>query len=163
MRFLPYIVAALICAAIGGKIAWTVQGVRIDTAKAETAEAVADFEHYKAEQIRLKNEADSVAEKQRADASLAYANLKGELKDEIAKGEVYRRCVAAGKCGAVRVPVQSGCSAGIRVPSPDRFDGTGENAVPLAGEPTAEVVNDCAVTTLMLNRLQAAIEGQAGY
>lgn len=164
-KFWPYIVAVALGAAIGGKVAWMVQGVRIDAAKADAASVRADFEQYKADQIAAKNEADRVAEKQRAEAAVQYANLKGELKDEIAKGEVFKRCVAAGKCGAlvVRVPVESGCSAGIRIPPASGFDGAGAHAVPLDREPAAEVANDCAVTTLMLNRLQADIEAQPGY
>ena len=163
-KFWPYIVAAAVGAAISGKVVWEVQQFRINSAKRDTAKVEAEFEQYKADQIRMKAEFDRVAEKQRAVASEQFAKLKGDLTDEIVKGDVYRRCVAAGKCGAIRVPVQSGCSASIRLPATGIAAGTGPDAIPVADESAApQVVNDCAITTLMLNRLQADIEAQPGF
>ena len=168
-KFWPYIVAAALGAAIGGKLAWSIQGYRIDSAKRDTAKVEAEFEQYKAEQIRLHNERERVAEKQRAEAAATFIQLKGELNDEIAKGEVFKRCVAAGRCGAVRVPIQSCSGSGIAAAPTTRLNATGENPIPLAGKLAApasgefEVVNDCAIATLQLNRLQVFIEVQDGY
>lgn len=139
--------------AIGFGAAWKLQGVRVDSAKNELAE-------YKTAQQRLKNEAEIAAEKRRKETANEYQAKIDQLD---ADHETYRRCVAAGRCGArvVRVPVMPD-RAGLRVPAPERPLEARTDAVPAAGEVAAEdgVLKDCARTTLQLNQLQADIEKQ---
>lgn len=150
VRFiLPYAVFSL----VGFVAAWQLQGVRLDAAKNELAE-------YKTEQQRLKNEAEIAAEKRRKETANDYQTKLDQLD---ADHETYRRCVAAGKCGArvIRVPVMPD-SAGLRVPPPGGSAEARADAVPVAGEVAAEdgILKDCARTTLQLNQLQADIEKQ---
>lgn len=150
VRFiLPYAVFSL----VGFVAAWQLQGIRLDAAKNELAE-------YKTEQQRLKNEADLAAEKRRKETANDYQTKLDQLD---ADHETYRRCVAAGKCGArvIRVPVMPD-SAGLRIPPPGGSAEASPDAVPAAGEVAAEdgILKDCARTTLQLNQLQADIEKQ---
>ncbi|TXH57178.1 MAG: hypothetical protein E6Q97_04755 [Desulfurellales bacterium] len=152
VRFiLPYAVFSL----VGFVAAWQLQGVRVDAAKNELAE-------YKTEQQRLKNEAEIAAEKRRKETANEYQTKLDALE---ADHDTYKRCVAAGKCGArvVRLPnLPNG--AGVRVSPPGRTDADRPDAVPVAGEVAegAEVLKDCARTTLQLNQLQDDIEKQSG-
>lgn len=143
-------------AASGGSAAWWIQGVRIDAAHNELTA-------YQQEQTRLAQEAKDAADAKRGKDGAIYAAMAKELSDEIAKGEVFRRCVAAGKCGRVRdVPA----GTGLRLPPVAGVDEDRGSAVPAAGEPAAEViplVADCAKVQLRLNVLQAEIESQPGY
>lgn len=138
---------------VGFGAAWKLQGVRVDAAKNELAE-------YKTEQQRLKNEADLAAEKRRKETIDEYQTKLDTLEND---HDTYRRCVAAGKCGArvVRVPVMPD-SAGLRIPPPGGSAEARPDAVPAAGEVAAEdgILKDCARTTLQLNQLQADIEKQ---
>jgi hypothetical protein len=152
--FLPYIIVCLAGAAIGGASAWKIQGLRITAAKQE-------FTDYKQEQTRLIQEAEDAADRKRDTDERLYNALAKDLKDEIAKGEVFHRCVAAGKCGRLpNVPAGSGCA----ISAARRADDRQPDAVPPAGDDAApEVIGDCAATTLQLNQLQAGIESQPGY
>jgi hypothetical protein len=138
---------------VGFGAAWKLQGVRVDSAKNELAE-------YKTAQQRLKNEAEIAAEKRRKETANDYQTKLDQLD---ADHETYRRCVAAGKCGArvIRVPVMPD-SAGLRIPPPGGSAEARPDAVPAAGEVAAEdgILKDCARTTLQLNQLQADIEKQ---
>lgn len=152
LKAAPYVIAA----ALAFGLAWWIQGLRITSAEQE-------FTSYKQKQAQIIQEAKDEADKQRLAEGKKYDDMAKGLADEIAKGEVFKRCVAAGKCGRMS-NVPSG--SGIRLPAASRVDGDSTNAVPLAGESAeegAQAVNDCAVTTLMLNRLQSGIEGQPGY
>lgn len=157
-RFWPHIISAV----IGATAAWAIQGIRLDMAEAETAVVQQAFDTYRLEQKRLAYEAAEKArelrEQSERDWRTKYAQLK---KDQ----DVFKRCVAAGKCGALRVSHLPGETAGAKPGlSPGiRLDAHGANAVPVAGEPAAAVLNDCAETTLMLNELQRGIESQEGY
>lgn len=150
VRFiLPYAVFSL----VGFVAAWQLQGIRLDAAKNELAE-------YKTEQQRLKNEADLAAEKRRKETANEYQTKLDALE---ADHDTYKRCVAAGKCGArvIRLPnLPNG--AGVRVPPPGGSAEASPDAVPVAGEVAAEdgILKDCARTTLQLNQLQADIEKQ---
>lgn len=153
LKAAPYVIAA----ALAFGLAWWIQGLRITAAEQE-------FKDYRQEQVRLIQEAEDAADKQRIDAGKAYNDMAKGLADEIAKGEVFKRCVAAGRCGSRVSNVPAG--SGIRLPPPGSVDGTSANTVPLAGEPAEEssqLANDCAVTTLMLNQLQTGVEAQPGY
>ena len=155
-KFWPYIVAFMLGATLAGGVAWKVQGLRLTSAKQE-------FAKYKLDQDAAEITKAKAADKQRKGASDEYDKLKTQLDAQITAGDVYKRCVAAGKCG-VR---QSTCSgSGIRLPTAVRTDEGGSDAVPVGQEGSAEgdpVINDCAVTTLMLNRLQMDVEAQPGY
>lgn len=150
VRFiLPYAVFSL----VGFVAAWQLQGIRLDAAKNELAE-------YKTEQQRLKNEAEIAAEKRRKETANEYQTKLDALE---ADHDTYKRCVAAGKCGArvIRLPnLPNG--AGVRVPPPGGSAEARTDAVPAAGEVAAEdgILKDCARTTLQLNQLQADIEKQ---
>lgn len=149
----PYALAA----ALAFGLAWWIQGLRITAAEQE-------FTDYRQEQVRLIQEAEDAADEQRAADGKAYNDMAKGLADEIAKGEVFKRCVAAGKCGSRVSNVPSG--SGIRLPPPGSVDGTSADTVPLveeSAEESSQLANDCAVTTLMSNRLQDGIEAQPGY
>ena len=150
VRFiLPYAVFSL----VGFVAAWQLQGIRLDAAKNELAE-------YKTEQQRLKNEADLAAEKRRKETANDYQTKLDALE---ADHDTYKRCVAAGKCGArvIRLPNLPD-SAGLRIPAPGGSAEASPDAVPAAGEVAAEdgILKDCARTTLQLNQLKADIEKQ---
>ena len=161
----PMVLLALLAAAFvagatsGGSFAWWVQGVRLTAAEQNHTAYV---QNLKAQEQENRDKAD----RKREVAAQQYADLERRLNDEIESGVVYRRCVAAGKCGA-RVLKPTSCSASIRIQTVSGVDEAGANAIPAGREPAAEgaddVVSDCAVTTLRLNRLQAEIEGQDGY
>ena len=96
---------------------------------------------------------------------MAYAAARQEFADAIQAGEVFKRCVASGRCTGARNP--SGvCEpttrrAGNGLSAPAKFDGASANPVSAPGVDAA--LNDCAVTTLQLNHLQQDIEAQQGY
>ena len=149
----PYILIALLAGAflLGGSAAWKIQGVRITAAEQEHTQYVQD-------QTTLRQEAIAEADRKREAHTKEYAHLERSLNDEIISGAVYKRCVAAGRCG---VRVVSSCPAAA-LPATSGVNETRADAVPLAGE-SAALANECAETTLMLNSLQQGIEGQAGY
>lgn len=156
-RFWPYLVAG----AVGFSAAWSLQGIRLDNAKAETVKVQQAFDGYKLEQKQLAYEREEEARKKREQADKEWREKYAQLQND---QDVFKRCVAAGRCGAVGVsglPGEAG-SPGIRLPTAQRLDATGTNAVPAAGE-SAPVLNDCAITTLMLNELQRDIANQRGY
>ena len=141
-----YLAAAL----AGFVLAWSAQGLRLTAAQQE-------FTAYKLDQQQASNVAAERATKQREESAYAYQILNAQLNQEIESGAVYRRCVAAGKCGRVQQRPAS-------LPAATVSPGTGTDAarpdpVPAAGDDAA-LANDCAVTTLRLNRLQDAVAAQ---
>lgn len=154
-QFWPYLVAFSIGASLAGSSAWTVQGYRLTAARQE-------FTNYQQEQTRVFQEAQHHADLQRNEANQAYERASQQLKNSVLAGDVYRRCVAAGKCG-MRQPAT--CAGGIRLPPAGVADATRTDPVPATGDPAAAepVVGECAETTLRLNQLQADIERQPGY
>lgn len=157
----PYVISGI----IGASIAWSIQEVRVSSAKNETKQCEADFREYVNEQAseRLKRE-DELRRASDA-ARTAYVAVERQLGEANERHAAYLRCVAAGKCGArvqyVTTPGQSTCS----VPPPDGANGTGTDSVPASGESAEEkgLVPDCVKTTLRLNYLQNLIEKQDGY
>jgi hypothetical protein len=154
---LPY----LACAAIGFAPAWWVQGLRIERLKQSHAA-------YVLKQADEAQAAIDAANKLKDQSDHDYQVSKSKLDEEMQRGEVYRRCVAAGKCGAV-VRVQS-CSGQAPAPAAaGSADAARPDSVPPAGERAEErseappVVNECAATTLTLNKLQNLVEAQDGY
>lgn len=157
------LIVAVAAGAASFYVAWQMQENRILTLKNDAAkkelERQAEFDR------RLLAEQQTQREK-----GDAYRSKLDDLEGQIAKGEAFRRCVAAGKCGSVRRE-SAVCPASGVSPRPDA-DAAGTDAIP-AGRESAEgaqeiaeepaVVRDCAKTTLMLNSLQDAIEAQDGY
>ena len=148
----------LIAAALG--LGFGVQTHRLDNAKLE-------FSDYKVAQQKEVQRQITVADKQREESANEYQEVKKQLEASIKTGEVFKRCVAAGKCGVryVTVPPRT-----VKSLSPaSRANAASADSVPVAGEPAAEVadvgdvVTDCARTTLQLNMLQADIEKQEGF
>ena len=144
---IPYLVAGI----AGFGLAFGIQELRLTHAEQE-------FTQYKQTQTQLIQEAKDAANKQRDVADAAYDTASKKLETALADGDAYRRCVAAGKCGRVR---PAPACTGVTLPTTSTADVSGANAVPA---PTGDAaINDCAVTTLMLNHLQADIEAQPGY
>ena len=154
--FLPYVGVALVAFSLGFGGAWKIQGLNITAVEQE-------FTEYQQTQTRLIQEEKDRADLQREKAGKDYEKLSNILDDEINNHVVYQRCVAAGKCG-VRVCTVSSCT-GLRLPASAGTDETRLDAVPSSAGAAEEdpVINDCAITTLMLNQLQSDIENQPGY
>ena len=158
----PYVLLGVVLGAFalggvtGGSVAWKVQGLRITSVEQE-------FTEFKQTQTALIQAEKDRANLQREKAGKDYEHLSSILNDEINRHVVLQRCVAAGKCGVRNNPVPAG--SGIRLPSTIGIDEDGSDAISLIARAAEEdpVVNDCAVTTLMLNQLQADIENQPGY
>lgn len=155
VRFaLPYVVAS----AVGFSIAWGLQGLRLDSAKADVKVEQQKLTDYKNAQQAAAIKAAQDAEQRRKETINEYAKkLEALGKDH----DAYKRCVAAGRCGAhvvrVRDVLPAPGESGIRAPS--GTDAASTDAVPATGTVTAEdgVVTDCARTTLQLNQLQLDI------
>ena len=157
---LPYTIAA----AVGFGAAWWVQGLNVTAAKNDRDRIANQYGNYKVEQQRLKNEAEAKAEQRRKETEDEWARKYEQLEKD---GNAFRRCVAAGKCGGLRVVPACPGGPGLRLPAAGGADGGGGSAVPPPGEPAAqdepEVIRDCAKVQLRLNELQADIERQPGY
>lgn len=160
---LPYVVAA----GFGFGVAWWVQGLNVAAAKNDRDKIANQYGNYKVEQQRLKNEAEAKAEQRRKETADEWARKYEQLEKD---GNAFRRCVAAGKCGGLRVVPACPGGPGLRLPAAGGADGGGGSAVPPPGEPAAqdeqdepEVIRDCAKVQLRLNELQADIERQEGY
>lgn len=152
----PLVLIALCAAAFvcGGSAAWWLQGLRVTAAQQALVS-------YKQAQKEAAQKAADDAEKARIESAKQYAHLSEILDNEINSGVVYQRCVAAGKCG-----VRTIYTNGVRLPSSSGVNEASTDSIPAGREATEigpEVVTDCAVTTLMLNQLQRAIETQPGY
>lgn len=154
---------------VGGSAAWWFQGLRVAHAQNETAKIKGEFEAFKIDLKRQEVENAEKAQQESAKNGDDFRRLKNELEKQIQDGEVFKRCVAAGKCGARVVRVQScntGCSSAGIAPRPGA-NAIGTDSVPLAGGSTEEgcqaLANDAAKTTLILNKLQERIESQPGY
>lgn len=153
--FVPHIMAFI----VGFGIALKIQDYKITGLKQEHTE-------YIQEQTRLVQEEIRHANEQREKSAKDYESAKKDLASQVAAGDVYRRCVAAGKCGVLAI---SGSQNGS-VPPAGRADGTSSDTVPTAGVGSSQIddknntlASDCATTTLMLNHLQRNIEQQTGY
>ena len=154
LRLIPFAVSAI----AGFAIAWWIQGLRVTSAEQ-------GFVDYKQEQVALEQKRKDDADKKREESARRYADTRAALEKEIEAGDVFRRCVLAGRCGVPRNPSgvceSSTSRSGGGLSAPNKPDGSSANAIPLAGDATA--INDCAVTTLQLNHLQQDIEEQPGY
>lgn len=145
----PYLLAA----SVGWGAAWHIQGLRITSAKQE-------FVTYKLQISDAETKRQQEDDEQRAKSAKEYAHLSELLDNEINQGVVYRRCVDAGRCGVRKqsCPVQA-----VAVPPASGANEASTDAIPIRQEPTEALAGECAETVLRLNRLQAAIEAQAGY
>ena len=144
---LPYAIAMI----VGFGLAFGIQGLRLTHAEQE-------FAQYKLDQQQLVQRQIDQANAQRKAASDDFLQTKAALEKKITVGDAYRRCVAAGRCGIVRSA--PACPGATVSPAPG-IDAAGADAVPAPAGDAA--INDCAVTTLMLNKLPADIEAQPGY
>lgn len=148
--FIPHIIVGVICGAIGFSGAWEIQGLRITAAEQA-------FTQYKQEQVAAAQAAQAKADQQREETAREFR----KLKDQLSAADAFRRCVAAGRCGMLHQPARA---PGLKVPTPGGIDGPRADPIPApagtAEEVAPPVVTDCAVTTLMLNQLQADIERQ---
>lgn len=147
---------------VGFSVAWKWQDVKL-------GELQNEFDGYKVEQQRILNDNNRDAAKRQQETADAWAVAVGVVRAENEREfAAYRRCVAAGRCGAI---VRNECvrsdqpqarpdsgDAGA-VPSTPGPDETGSDSVPVAARLAAE----CSETTLQLNLLQADIEKQKGY
>lgn len=158
-RAIPFVIAV----GVGFSAAWFIQGVRVTDAKNATVAADQALTTYKQAQVQAALDAKDLADKAREESAKIYATMSEALNDQIKSGEVYKRCVAAGKCGVVRY---MSCAAGIRLPASGGGNDSSADTVP-AGQETAtadyQLANDCAIATLRANRLQLGIAGQPGY
>lgn len=143
----PYLVAAI----AGFSLAFGIQELRLTSAQQE-------FAQYKIDQQLLIQQQIDKANAQRKAASDDFLQTKTALEKTITNGEVYARCLRAGRCGGVsNLPGGSG----LKLPAAGRINEAGANTVPAATGDSA--LGDCAITTLMLNKLQDDIEKQEGY
>ncbi|MFT3964123.1 hypothetical protein [Propionivibrio sp.] len=102
-------------AAFGAWAAWSIQGVRLDEARDDLAEARQAFTRFKAALALQEEEEAQRADAARRRAADDHRRLSDELEKRIAAGDAYRRCVAAGKCGAVVRDVSAGgCGPTLR-------------------------------------------------
>jgi len=146
--FLPHILAFVL--GFGG--AWKIQDYRITGVEQEHTA-------YIQEQTKLAQEVISNANERRDKSAKDYQSASQDLAAQVVAGDVYRRCVAAGRCG---VRVIANCPAAA-VQTTERTDAASANAISTTGEPAEKLANECAATTLMLNSLQRDIEVQPGY
>lgn len=161
----PQIAAIAGAFLLGFIVAWQLQGVRLDAAANDMQQMQLEFDSWRQslreQETTLAAQRESLRQKELAD----YRRMQDELEKQIVAGDAYRRCVAAGKCGARVQYVQTGsaCPA-VGVSAAGGTDAAGPDPVPATGDPAAPaVVADCARTTLQLNRLQEGIAGQTGY
>lgn len=144
---IPYLVAGI----AGFGLAFGIQELRLT--HVEQA-----FAQYKIDQQKLVQQQIDQAAIQRKRAYDDFLQTQEALQKDIAAGEVFKRCVATGKCG-VRHTMPS-CPE-PSVSTSERVDGPGSDAVPAPAGDAA--INECAQTTMMLNKLQADVEAQSGY
>ena len=160
MSLLRWAVPYLVICGLGFAAAWTVQGARIGELKNDVRAEAQKLTDYKQDQKEAKIKAEQEAERRRKETANEYAEKLAQLE---ADHDTFKRCVAAGRCGArvVRMPALPN-SSGCGISPPGRADETGANAVPAAGEVAAseQLLTECSVTTLQLNQLQADIEKQ---
>lgn len=146
-----------ISAAIGFSAAWWVQSLNVTAAK----QALTTLEQ-SVKQARIDDE--EAKEKARLAAQARYIEVSKQLENANESHETYRRCVAAGRCG-VRVERAVCAGSGVTLSPRVGVDAGGANTVPAQSGAATEVgetlANECAVTTLRLNQLQASIEAQA--
>lgn len=147
-------VGIVIGGVIGSLISWNICSLRVDKLKNE-------FSQYKQEQTQAYNDAVSLANKNLEERRNEFAEKESLLRAEIQNNSVVSRAVTAG-----RLFVKPACSSSISVQTTPRIDETSTDSIPPSGKPAEEreenfqVINDCAITTLMLNQLQEDIEKQ---
>lgn len=169
----PWVLLAIVLAIFsfgamtGGSAAWKIQGLRVTAAQQETKSVQQEFKQYRQDQKDLAQAAKDKSDQQREKASKEYEHLSEILDEQINRGAIYRRCVAAGKCGVRNNPVPT--DPANTVPTATGTDEAGAHAVPAATGATEDegqgdpIVTDCARLTLQLNKLQDDIEAQDGY
>lgn len=154
--------AGAIVFGVGFAAAWKLQAVKLDALQNE-------FTGYKLKQQEVLNDHNQREFDRREQTAKAWADALDFLRSENERNfAAYKRCVAAGRCGAV---IRDVC---LRTDQPQARPGGREDApVPPASAPDAAggdavstaagLAADCSETTLKLNMLQADIEKQEGY
>ena len=93
LRLIPVAISA----AAGFAIAWWIQGLRVTGAEQE-------FVDYKQDQVRIVQEQKDAADKQRDEAAKRFSAERADLAKEVEAGDVWKRCVMAGRCSVPRNP-----------------------------------------------------------
>ena len=137
---------------IGTGFSWWVGSLRVESVQQ-------DFTEYRQNQKEAYQRALDTARMQQEDASKEFQLKEGQLQDEIKKNVVLQRLVTAGR---LHVNTARTCDGSVQASL--GIDETRTDPVPASSgfteESVSQVVNDCSVTTLMLNQLQADIENQ---
>lgn len=139
---------------IGSLLSWQICSLRVDKVKNE-------FAVYKQKQTQAYNDAVSLANKNLEETRNEFSEKESLLRAEIQNNSIVSRAVAAG-----RLFVKPTCPNSSSVQTTPRIDEARPDAISPSGKPAEEreenfqVVNDCAITTLMLNQLQDDIEKQ---
>ena len=126
--------------------------------KLYTQKVEQEFTEYQQNQKEAFLRAKDEAQTQQEESNHAYRQKETELQAEMVKNAVLNRALSAGR---LRLAT---CSSGDPVQPAQRINEARTDTVSASGSITTEsatqVINDCAVTTLMLNNLQADIEKQ---
>ena len=149
----------------GGTVTWKIQELRVESAKQSRVEIEQKFIKYQQDE---QAEFLRIEEKNREDAikyQKIFATQSTLLADANKNGETLRRCIESGKCNGMRVKSRVSTASSNSVQTSIRLNANGSDPISVRGisSEESEVVNDCAKTTVMLNLLQNAIEGQDGF
>ena len=154
LKACPYLAIALLVTVIG-------------TQSRQLTEVQKEFEDYKQEQQQANEDYTHDLERLRTTNEALAKAATAQLATDMDAGEVFRRCVAAGKCRSVPVKPDHCPAAAVQtVQGSHEARGT---TVPVTTEPAASgldcssLVNDAAQVQLRLNLLQAEIESQPNY
>lgn len=152
---IPYLIAGM----IGFSVAWWIQEFRVETAQQELMVQINKFTAYQIEQDRLRVQHGLDAEKRREETLKDWSKKYEKLK---ADNDIYKRCVAAGKCGGL--PNLPGNSAGLKLSPALGTHASASGGLPATtGATTNEtpvVLRDCAADVLQLIQLQDDINRQ---
>ena len=152
----PYLIAG----AVGFSVGWWVQEFRVEAAQNDLMTLANKFTAYRIEQDRLRVQHGLDAEKRREETIKDWSNKYAQLQKD---NDIYRRCVAAGKCGGLsNVP---GNSPSLKLSGTLGIDATPKGNLPATAGATADetplVLRDCAADVLQLIQLQEDIQKQA--
>ena len=158
----PYLLCFCIGSAGGFNVAWYIQGLRVTSTQQE-------FSVYKTKQAETLAKQEAISKAQQDKDGYEYEELKAVLQKEQNSNSVWKRCIAAGKCGTLTGVLPRSCSTEGTIQTTAVSDGPVSDSVPIVGGTTEKeseappLINECAITTLMLNQLQKSIESQEGY
>lgn len=149
------LIVGFVAGALAGSILFGFLGsIRVTAIKQE-------FTEYKQTQTTLYNKAVSDSLTRLEETRNDFLVKEAVLKEQIKSNAPVERARSVGK-----LYVKPSCSTGAPVQAPTGTNEASPNPVSTPGKPAEEreesyqVVNDCAITTLMLNELQMDIEKQ---